>query len=135
MIAQEILASTSQNPSGPWSKSVVLYTGNTILYAPTAQPHFDDSGKTLVFDVSIFSPIYLQTIKIVSDSLSGQQILTHKNVYLDFQLILVTNENPKMGWCIKFCAHFNTEIEMFFIPSCAEFSEGDSQRFVHIGAG
>lgn len=62
----EILVRTAQVPSGPWSDPIVLYQGNTILYAPVAQGHFDTSGKTLVFDMSIFSPIYIQTVKVVS---------------------------------------------------------------------
>jgi hypothetical protein len=61
----EILATTAQGPSGPWSDAVTVFTGNPIYYAPVAQGHFDTSGKTLTFDMAIFSPIYLQTVKLV----------------------------------------------------------------------
>ncbi|TVY81318.1 putative alpha-ketoglutarate-dependent sulfonate dioxygenase [Lachnellula suecica] len=63
-LSGQILASTSQVPSDPWSNTVVLYQGNTILYAPIAQGYFDTSGRTLTFDMSIFNPIYLQTVKV-----------------------------------------------------------------------
>ena len=62
----EIIAFTAQNPEGPWNKSVVLYQGSGILYAPVAQAHFDTSGKTLTFDYSIFESSVLQTVKVVS---------------------------------------------------------------------
>jgi hypothetical protein len=65
MFCLEILAATAQIPSGPWSDAVTVFTGNTIYYAPVAQGHFDTSGKTLTFDTAIFSPIYLQTVKLV----------------------------------------------------------------------
>lgn len=63
-LSGQILAVTSSTPNGPWTSPVVLFQGTTIYYAPVAQTHFDTTGKTLTFDVSIFSPIYLQTVKI-----------------------------------------------------------------------
>jgi hypothetical protein len=65
MVCLEILAATAQGPNGPWSDAVTVFTGNTIYYVPVAQGHFDTSGKTLTFDMAIFSPIYLQTVKLV----------------------------------------------------------------------
>lgn len=62
----EVLASTASTPNGPWSTPIVIYQGNNLFYAPVAKPHFDTTGKTLIFDMSIFSPLYLVTVKVVS---------------------------------------------------------------------
>lgn len=66
LMITEILAVTSSAPNGPWTSPVTVFQGDTIYYAPVAQPHFDSTGKTLIFDMSIFSPIYIETVKLVS---------------------------------------------------------------------
>ncbi|KAF2149091.1 hypothetical protein K461DRAFT_282559 [Myriangium duriaei CBS 260.36] len=63
-LSGQITVRTAQVPTGPWTTPVVLFAGNTIYYAPVAQSHYDTTGRTLVFDASVFSPIYLQTIKV-----------------------------------------------------------------------
>ncbi|CZR62678.1 uncharacterized protein PAC_12575 [Phialocephala subalpina] len=63
-LSAQILASTAQTPNGPWTSPVTVFQGNNLYYAPVAQGHFDTSGKTLIFDMSIFSPIYLETVKL-----------------------------------------------------------------------
>lgn len=64
----EVLGTTATQPNGPWSDPVVIYNASEMIYGPVAQPYFDPTGKTLVFDMSIFNPIYTVTAKAVSSS-------------------------------------------------------------------
>lgn len=63
----DLIAKTASSIQGPWSDPVTLFTSKDgIIYAPAPQTHYDTSGKTMVIDYSIFSPIYMKSVKVVS---------------------------------------------------------------------
>ncbi|KAK6855991.1 hypothetical protein PG995_008142 [Apiospora arundinis] len=60
-----LIAKTASSIQGPWSDPVTLFTSKDgIIYAPAPQTHYDTSGKTMVIDYSIFSPIYMKSVKV-----------------------------------------------------------------------
>ncbi|KAK8012731.1 hypothetical protein PG991_010106 [Apiospora marii] len=60
-----LTAKTASSIQGPWSEPVTLFTSTDgIIYAPAPQTHYDTTGKTLVIDYSIFTPIYMKSVKI-----------------------------------------------------------------------
>jgi hypothetical protein len=66
-----IVAKTAPRPEGPWSeKHFDIWSAAKFpfLYAPSAQPRFDPSGKTLIVSYTAH-PNTIQAIKIVRNSL------------------------------------------------------------------